>query len=87
MARSIRGYLAKQRREAKRFFLALWRDETSMALRATLDDAIRRWEVNRAGTDKQAFQVMTRMRTFAFALETVGTPELKTRAPRRRSVH
>lgn len=82
---SLSGYLAKQSAAAKRFFSAEWKDERSVKLRAQLEQATRRWDSDPA--DRRAFDTMTHMRLLAFALETLGTPQLNARAPRRRGLH
>jgi len=84
---SLSGYLAKQSPAAKRFFAAQWKDEQVAKLRTQLEQATRRWDADRTGADRKAFDTMTRMRRFEFALEMLGTPELKGRPPRRRELH
>lgn len=83
---SLSGYLANQSATAKRFFAAQWRDEQVAKLRAQLEQANRRWDADRTGADKKAFDTMTRMRRFDFALEMLGSPELKAPPPRRREL-
>jgi hypothetical protein len=56
-------------------------------VRAQLEQATRRWDADRTGADRKAFDTMTRMRRFEFALEMLGTPERKARPQRRRALH
>lgn len=78
-----RGKLATFERDG--LFSTQWKDEQVAMLQTQLGQASSRWESDPG--NKEAYDTMLRMQRFAFALETLGTPELKVRTPRRRGLH
>ncbi len=73
MLRALADYLGKRKSEARRFFMDLWKSEQQERLRAQMKEVTGRWRADRKGKDRAAFERMTQMKTWEFALK-AGSP-------------
>lgn len=75
---NLRGFLRHRSAASKKFFSTLWRSELFGRLRLERESMASRWEKDRTGRDRAAFDRLRAMESLAFASQAVGLPPRRT---------